>query len=116
MTATIKVVFDLTQGQWADLHDNEAPRVEGQPIPLRKNVEWLGADKCELLVGRLPGGMRDSGNAAVVIRANRPDGSVVLIETSCSVFVETAKVMHSLTEAENKAREAMGKAAGPNHH
>lgn len=109
MPATIQVVFDLTQGQWADLHDPTKTPTPDNPRPLRDDVEWLGCDKTTLAVGRLPGGF-EAQSAAVILRAQRPDGSVVLIETSLKVFVEAAKVMAGLDASEQQANAAMIKA------
>lgn len=100
MPATIKVVFDLSEGQWADLHDPNPPVVDpanpDKPAPLREDVEYLGADTTELLVGRRPGGMTDAPTSSVIIRANRQDGSVVLIETALSCFVEAARALNAI--------------------
>jgi hypothetical protein len=111
MPTEVKVVFDLTQGQWADLHDMEKPKNQYDVWPLHDRVEWLGADKTELLFGRLPGGIKEAGaSPAVIIRANRPDGSVVLIETSLGVFVKAAEMMKTLDDAEQQTNDALKRA------
>jgi hypothetical protein len=103
MASEVKIVFDLTQGAWADLHDATKPLTENNEWPLRDNVEWLGVDQTELLFGRLPGNLKGTGGSpAVIIRANRPDGSVVLLETSLEVFVEAAMMMAALNDAEKQ--------------
>jgi hypothetical protein len=104
MTSEVKIVFDLTQGAWADLHDKQKPKTQDDAWPLRDNVEWLGVDRTELFFGRLPGGVSKAAGSspAVIIRANRPDGSTVLIETSLDVFVEAAMMMAALNDAEKQ--------------
>lgn len=112
MTSKVKIVFDLSQGQWADLHDETLPQVEGV-WPLRDGVEWMGVDTTELSIGRLPGGIRETGGSpAVIIRANRKDGTVILIETSLGVFVKAAEMMMSLDDMEHQATDAIKKAGG----
>lgn len=113
MSSEMKIIFDLTQGQWADLHDNSLPRGEDGTWPLRDDVEWLGVDTTELIIGRLPGGIRETGGSpAVILRANRQDGSVVLIETSLGVFVKAAEMMLSLDDAEKQGNDLINKASG----
>jgi len=108
MTSEVKLVFDLTQGAWSDLHDTAKPPVADDVWPLRDNVEWMGADKTELIFGRLPGKLAATGGSpSVIIRANREDGSTVLIETSLDVFVEAAMMMAALNDAEKKTDEIL---------
>jgi hypothetical protein len=111
MASTVKIIFDLTQGQWSDLHDETLPPLEDGTMALRDDVEWMGVLTTELSIGRWPGGIREPGGSpAVIIRANRQDGSVVLIETSLGVFTQAAQMMMSLDEADKKTNDAIKKA------
>lgn len=110
MTSTVKIVFDLTHGQWADLHDETQPQRADGAYPLRDDVEWMGVDTTELSIGRLSGGIREPGGTpAVIIRADREDGSVVLIETSLGVFIKAAEMMTALDTVEQQSNDVVNK-------
>jgi hypothetical protein len=109
MTSEVKLVFDLSQGAWADLHKTGMPENPGATEwPLRDNVEWMGVDTTELQIGRLPGGIRETGGSpAVFFRANRRDGSVVLIETSLGVFLKAAEMLKELDVVEQQTTNVL---------
>jgi len=102
MACQVKVIFDVSQGQWRDLHDETKPLNQYGVWPMHDGVEWMGADMTALTFARLPGTIKDTGGAAAcIIRADRGDGTTVLIETSLSAFIEAARMLAALDDVEH---------------